>query len=161
MDNFRKCCVFYNHISSWAPTTRWGGEVGEVGARPYPSWEHKITISTWGAFSPSSGGFSLHMKDLFSPFGGGGIVSPFALFWGLFFPCEGLFFAFFSYFSGMSSLTKIAASAHAFAARIVASVAHSGNLREIARLNLLIHFRAHFHVMLRNPMNDTVLIIAP
>ena len=43
-------------------------------------------------------------------------------------------------FSGMSSLTKIAASAHAFAVRVVANVAHSGNLREIARLNLLIHF---------------------
>ena len=44
----------------------------------------------------------------------------------------------------MFSLTKIAASAHALAARVVASVAPSGNLREIARLNLLIHFRAHF-----------------
>ena len=55
-------------------------------------------------------------------------------------------------FSDMSSLTKIAASAHAFAARVVASVAHSGNLREIARLKLLIHFRAHFHVMLGKPM---------
>ena len=137
MNNFRKWCVFYNHISPWAPATRWrGGWVeGEVGARPYPSWEHKITISIWGAFSPSFwealflplhcfGGYFLHVRDYFSPY----VES----------------------FSGMSSLTKIVASAHAFAARVVASVAHSGNLREIARLNLLIHFRAHFHVMLRN-----------
>ena len=55
-------------------------------------------------------------------------------------------------FPGMSSLTKFAASAHAFATRVVASVVHSGNLREIARLNLLIHFIAHFHVMLGKPM---------
>ena len=47
---------------------------------------------------------------------------------------------------------QIAASAHAFAARVVASAAHSGNLREIARLNLFIHFIAHFHVMLGKPM---------
>ena len=107
MNNVRKCCVFYNHISSWAPTTRWGGGGGEVGAHCF-------------------GGYFLHVRDYFSP-------------------CV-------ESFSGMSSLTKIAASAHAMVARIVASVAHSGNLREIARLNLLIHFRAHFHGMLRKPM---------
>ena len=140
MNKFRKCCVFYNHISSWAPATRWGGR--EVGARPSPSWEHKITISIWGAFSPSYGGFFLHMKDLFSVLGG--IVSPFALFWGYFLHLRDYFSPYVEFFSGMSSLTKIAASAHALAARVVASVAPSGNLREIARLNLLIHLEHIF-----------------
>ena len=35
MNNFRKCCVFYNHISSWAPATRWGGG-GGTGSRRSP-----------------------------------------------------------------------------------------------------------------------------
>ena len=121
-----------------------------VGARPSPSWEHKITISIWGALSPSYGGLFLHMKDLFSPLGG--IVSPFAMFWGYFLHVRDHFSPSVESFSCMSSLTIIAASAHAFAARVVASMAHSGNLREIARLNLLIHFIAHFHVMLGKPM---------
>ena len=76
-------------------------------------------FSFWGALFlhlHCFGGYFLHVRDYFSPY------------------VESL--------SGMSSLTKIAASAHALAARVVASVAHSGNLREIARL-------------------DTVLIIAP
>ena len=86
-------------------------------------------FSFWGALFPPlhcCWGYLLHVRDYFSPY----VES----------------------FSGMSSLTKIAASAHAFASRAVASVAHSGNLREIARLNLLIHFRAHFYVMLGKPM---------
>ena len=37
--------------------------------------------------------------------------------------------------------------AHALAARVVANMAHWENLREIARLNLLIHFGTHFHIM--------------
>ena len=127
-----------------------GGVEGELDARPSPSWEHKITISIWGTFSPSYGGLFLHMKVLFLLLGG--IVSPFALFFGGYFlHVRDYFSPYVDSFSGMSSLTKIAASANAFAARVVASVAHSGNLREIARLNLLIHFRAHFHVMLGKP----------
>ena len=118
---------------------------GKVGARPSPSWEHKITISIWGArFTLFWGPFSPYLGPLLSFWGG--IVSPFALFWGLFSPCEGLFFPY------VESFSKIAASAHALDARVVASVAPSGNSREIARLNLLIHFKAHFRVMLRNPM---------
>ena len=136
MNNFQKCCVFYNHISSWAPATSWGGGggvEGEVGARPSPPGSIKITISIWGAFSPSYGGLFLHMKDLFSPFGG--IVLPLHCFGDYIFHVRDYFSPYVESFSGMSSLTKIAASAHAFAARVVASVAHSGNLREIAILN--------------------------
>ena len=138
-------------LSHGHPQLDGGGVEGEVGARPSPSWEHKITISIWGAFSPSYGGLFLHMKDLFSPFGGH--CFSLCTVWRLFSSCEGLYFSpFVESFSGMSSHTKIAANPHAFAARVVANVAHSGNLREIARLNLLIHFRAHFHVMLGKPM---------
>ena len=128
-----------------------GGMGREVGARPSPSWEHKITISIWGAFSPSYGGLFLHMKDLFSHFGGA-LFLPLHCFGGYFLHVRDYVSPFVESFSDMSSLTKIAASAHAFAARVVASVAHSGYLREIARLKLLIHFRAHFHVMLGKPM---------
>ena len=70
MNNFRKCCVFYNHILAHGHPQLDGGVEGEVGARPSPSWEHKLTISIWGVFSPSYGGLFLHMKDLFHPFGG-------------------------------------------------------------------------------------------
>ena len=129
-----------------------GGVEGEVGARPSLSWEHKITISIWGAFSPSNGGLFLHMKDFFSPFGGGGLFLPLHCIGGYFLHVRDYFSPYVESFSGMSSLTKIAASANAFAARVVASVAHSGNLREIARLNLLIHFIAHFHVKLGKPL---------
>ena len=94
------------------------GGGGGVDARPFPFWKHKITISIWGAFSPSYGDLFFHMKDLF--FLLGGIVSPFALFWGLYSLCEGLFFSLYvESFSSMSSLTKIAASAHALAARVL------------------------------------------
>ena len=136
--------MFYNHISSWAPATKWGG-----GSRrsPLPSWEHKILISIlgglftllWGPFSPYEG-------PLFSFWGA--LFLPLHCFGGYFLHVRDYFSPYLESFSGMSSLTKIAASAHALAARVVASVAPSGNLREIVRLNLLIHFRAHFHVML-------------
>ena len=102
---------------------------------PPPSWEHKITISIWGAFSPSYGCLFLHMKDLFSPFGGH-CGLPLHCFGGYFLHVRDYFSPYVESFSGMSSLTKIGASAHAFAARVVASVAPSGNLKEIARLNL-------------------------
>ena len=137
MNNFRKCCVFYNHISLWAPATRWrgGGRGGSRRSPQSPSWKHKITISIWGTFSPSYGGLFLHMKDLFSPFGGH-CFSLCTVLEFFFLHVRDYFSPYVESFSGMSSLTKIAASAHAFAARVVASVAPSGNLREIARLNL-------------------------
>ena len=87
------------------------------------------------------------MKGLFFPFGGA-LFLPLHCFGGYFLHVRDYFSPYLESFSGMSSLTKIAASAHALAA----SVAPSGNLREIVRLNLLIHFRAHFHVMLRKSM---------
>ena len=129
-----------------------GGVEGEVGARTSPSWEHKITISIWGGpFHPLMGGpFSPYEGPLFSFWGA--LFLPLHCFGGYFPHVRDYFSPYVDSFSGMSSLTKIAASAHAFAARVVASVAHSGNLREIARLNLLIQFRAHFHVMLGKPM---------
>ena len=83
------------------------------------------------------------MNDLFSPFGGA-LFLPLHCFWGYFLYVMDYFSSYVESFSCMFSLTKIAASAHALAARVVASVAPSGNLRGIARLNLLIHFRAHF-----------------
>ena len=142
MNNFRKCCVFYNHISSWAPATRWGVE-GEVGARPSPSWEHKITISIWGGlFTLLWGPFSPYEGPLF--FFWGALFLPLHCFGGYFLHVRDYFSPYVENFSGMSSLTKIAASAHAFAARVVASVAHSRNLREIAGLNLLIHLEHIF-----------------
>ena len=61
------------------------------------------------------------------------------MFCGLFSACEDYFSPYSESFSGMSTLTKIAESAHAFAAIVVASVAHSGNLREIARLNIFVN----------------------
>ena len=97
----------------------------------------------WGPFSPYEGPFFSFWGALFFPL---------HCFGGYFFHVRDYFSPYVESFSGMSSLTKIAASAHAFAARVVASAAHSGNLREIARLNLLIHFIAHFHVMLGKPM---------
>ena len=115
-----------------------GGVEGEVGARPSPSWEYKITISIWGAFSPSYWGLFLHIKDPFLLLGA--LFLPLHCFGGYFLHVRDYVSPFVESLSGMSSLTKIAASAHAFAARVVANVAHSGNLREIARLNLLIHF---------------------
>ena len=86
----------------------------EVGARPSPSWEHKITISV--SFSPSygPGPFSPYEGPLFSFWGG--IVSPFALFWGYFLHVKDYFSSYVDSFSGMSSLTKIATSAHDLAA---------------------------------------------
>ena len=120
---------------------------GGVGARPSPSWEHKITISIWGGlFTLLWGPFSPYEGPLFSFWGA--LFLPLHCFGGYFLHVRDYFSPYVDSFSGMSSLTKIAASAHAFAA----SVAHSGNLREIARLNLLIQFRAHFHVMLGKPM---------
>ena len=122
MNNFRKCCVFYNHISSWAPATRWGGVEGEVGARPSPSWEHKITISIWGAFSCTLlwGPFSPYEGPLFSFWGA--LFLPLHCFGGYFPHVRDHFSPFVESFSGMSSITKIAASAHAFATRVVAII---------------------------------------
>ena len=97
----------------------------------------------WGPFSPYEG-------PLFSFWGA--LFLPLHCFGGYFLRVRDYFSPYVECFLGMPSLTKIAASAHAFAARVVASAAHSGNLRKIARLNLLIHFIAHFHVMLGKPM---------
>ena len=116
MNNFRKCCVFYNHISSWAPATSWGGGGGGVegfcGRSSLPSWEHKnnnfylggLFTLLWGPFSPYEG-------PLFSFWGH---CSPFALFGGYFLHVRDYFSPHVESFSGMSSLTKIAARAHAF-----------------------------------------------
>ena len=41
---------------------------------------------------------------------------------------------------------------HALAARVVANMSPWGKLRTIVRLNLFIHFRAHFYIMLRKSM---------
>ena len=60
-------CALQSQLAHGQPQLDWGREVG---ARPSPSWEYKITISNRRAFSPSYGGLFLHMNDLFSPFGG-------------------------------------------------------------------------------------------
>ena len=139
---FENVVCFIITLAHGHPQLDGGGVEGEVGARPSPSWEHIFTL-LWGHFSPYKG-------PLFSFWGA--LFLSLHCFGGYFLHVRDYFSLFVESFSGMSSLTKIAASAHAFAARVVASVAHSGNLRDIARLNLLIHFRAHFHVMLGKPM---------
>ena len=48
-----------------------------------------------------------------------------------------------------SPLTTISSGAYALAARVVANMSSLGNLKEISRLNLIIHVEAHFHIMLR------------
>ena len=106
----------------------WGGEVG---ARPSPSWEHKLTISIWRAFSPSYGGFFLHMKDLFSPFGGHCFSLNCTVFGGYFLHARTIFLLTRKAFQACPHLQKLL--------RVVASVAHSGNLREIARLNIFVN----------------------
>ena len=83
------------------------------------------------------------MNRLFSPFFGGGVVFPFG--------------GHFLHVGGGGSLCgeifrlvptcKNFFGARALDARVVANMAPWGNLREIARLNLLIHFGAHFHII--------------
>ena len=124
---------------------------GKVGDRPSPSWKHKMTISIWGGlFTLLWGSFSPYEGPLFSFWGA--LFLLLHCFGGYFLHVRDYFSPYVESFSGMSSLTKIAVSAHGLAATVVASVVPSGNLREIARLNLLIDFRAHFHIMLRKPM---------
>ena len=111
-----------------------------------------------GPFHPLMGGLFTLLWGPFSPYEGPhfsfwvALFLPLHCFGGYFLRVRDYFSPYVECFSGMPSLTKIDASAHAFAARVVASAAHSGNLREIVRLNLLIHFIAHFHVMLGKPM---------
>ena len=111
-----------------------GGVEGEVGARPPPSGNIKKKFYLGGLFTLLWGPFSPCEGPLFSFWGA--LFLPLHCFGGYFLHVRDYFSPYVESFSGMSSLTKIAASAHAFAARVVASVAPSGNLREIARLNL-------------------------
>ena len=98
--------------------------------------------SMWGAF------ISIIMECFFSPFGGrflhggGG---------------GGFFLLMRRHFQA-----KISVGAHALAARVVAHISPLGNLKAIVKLNLLIHFGAHFHIMLRKSMKRyDVIIMAP
>ena len=71
----------------------------------------------------------------------------------------GLFSTYVEKFLGLSPLTKIFAGAHALVARVVANTFIDlllwKILQEIVRLNLLTHFGAHFHIMLRKSMKYT------
>ena len=93
------------------------------------------------------GGHFFHLECILSPF------------WGALFHLLGVIFsrggggAFFSTsvdkFLGFFPLTKFSAGTHGLAAIVVANTSSWGFLRYIVRRNLLIHFGAHFHIMLR------------
>ena len=97
-----------------------GGGGGGGGSRrsPSPSWEQKknnfylggLFTLLWGPFSPCEG-------PLFSFWGA--LFLPLHCFGGYFLHVRDYFSPYVESFSGMSSLTKIAASAHDFAARVV------------------------------------------
>ena len=85
------------------------------------SLQHKKQFLFQGAFPPSNWGLFLHVKGLFSPFFGGRRALLFFLhcFWEPFSPCGvGHFSPYVESFSGLFSLTKISAGAHALAARV-------------------------------------------
>ena len=87
--------------------------------------------------------------------GGGGIFpsgGPFLLVLGAIFPMWTPLFSLCGEVLGLSPPTKIYAGTHAFTARVVPNMLPWGNLREIATFNLLIHFRAHVHIILRKSM---------
>ena len=95
--------------------------------------------------------------------------APLFSFWGalMFFLLEAIFSMwggspYVAKFLCLSPLCKNFYYAHALDAKVVASIAPWGNLREIARLarhpiNLLIHFGAHFHIIFEKT-NDTLYI---
>ena len=123
MNNFQKYCAFCNYFRSSAhglPQVGGGGEI-----RRLPHWKKN---SICGALSPCGG--------------------PFFSFWGpkLFlllentFSMRGTFFIFmWRKVLDLSPLTTISAGVHAIAARVVANMLLLWNLREIARLNLVVN----------------------
>ena len=119
---------------------RWGGRGTRVSA--HPPWK---SICIWGILFSLLWGFFLHVDGFFF------------LFWGSFAICGGLFSTYVEKFLGLSPLTKIFAGAHALVARVVANtcILLWKILKEIVRLNLLTHFGAHFHIMLRKSMKYT------
>ena len=89
------------------------------------------------------GGFFLHVKCLFSPFEG----PCFSFLEAIFSMCVCVCGGGGSLCGEIFKLVHTFCGAHALAARVVANMAHWENLREIARLNLLINFGAHFHII--------------
>ena len=144
MNNFCKYSAFYNHIWSWS--TRRG--VGMSMRSPPTSWKKNYI---WGPFPPRGGGLFLHFECIIFSFG-----VPCFTFWGYFLYVGGgggggrLFSTYIEKFLGLFPLPKI--GAHALAARVAANISPWGNLREIVRRNLLIHFGTYFYIMLRKSM---------
>ena len=100
------------------------------------------------------GAFSPYLEGLVSPFFLGGGSALFFHLGDIFSTCK-TFLSLCVYTFRLAptyTLTKIFADTYALAAGVVANMSPWRNLREIARLNLLIHFRAHFHIMLIKSM---------
>ena len=129
MNNFRKHSVFYIiTFAHWCPQ-----EGGKSRRSPLP-WK----LQNYGFFH--------YLKYvLFFSFWGGGLVFPFRghflhVGWGRFSLCGAI--------SWLVPTCKNFYDAHALDARVVANMAPWRSLREIARLNLLIHFGAHFLIII-------------
>ena len=121
---------------------QWGGHEYALALHP---WEKNYI---WGPFPPRGGGLFLHFECIIFSFG-----VPCFTFWGYFLYVGGggrLFSTYIEKFLGLFPLPKI--GAHALAARVVANISPWGNLREIVRRNLLIHFGTYFYIMLRKSM---------
>ena len=113
---------------------------------PPPSHGKKIIFGV--AFTPLRGGrtffpFGVHFFSFL-----GGLVSLFGSHF-LYVGGRSLFSAYVEKFLGFFPLTKFSAGTHGLAARVVANISSWGCFRYIVRRNLLIHFGAHFHIMLR------------
>ena len=140
MNNFRKYCIC---IITFADEHPQGGGESRVGASPPPTWKD---IYLGGLF-PLLGGLLFYLENMFTPLWGD-LVSPFRVIFSMW---TGFFYTYVEKFVGLIvPLTKISPSAQ-YVARVVANYYGAlGALGEIVRLNLLIHFGAHFHIMLRN-----------
>ena len=136
MKNFRKCCALYNHFR---PRVLAEGSKSAFAMHP---WK-KYTFISRGPFSPPPyhRDLFLYMEDLVSPFFWGHCFS----FWRPFFSIGGggAFLSLWGYIFRLEPTYKISADGHALAAGAVAIICRLrplgswGNLREIARLNLL------------------------